>query len=205
MWGGYKMTEHSTMSDDNETSKAVRVLVIGYGNPGRCDDGLGPAFAHRIQLIDLPHVTVESNYQLNVEDAAEIAKHDLVIFVDASVNCPRPFEFRHVLPRQELDFSSHSVSPEALLAMVCDVFHRHVNGFMLAIRGHTFDEYSETLSQIALDNLEAAVRFFESASDNPELLHEWACDQANGATTSDDSNDPDDNDRSRPRVFPEGT
>ena len=30
--------------------------LIGYGNPGRCDDGLGPAFAARVAAQNLPGI-----------------------------------------------------------------------------------------------------------------------------------------------------
>jgi hydrogenase maturation protease len=33
-------------------SPSPRVLVIGYGNPGRQDDGLGPAAAAEIEKLD---------------------------------------------------------------------------------------------------------------------------------------------------------
>jgi len=71
----------------------MKILVIGYGNLGRLDDGLGPAFAERVQALDLSGVTVESNYQLNIEDADLIAQFDVVVFADASVNAEEPFEF----------------------------------------------------------------------------------------------------------------
>ena len=60
-----------------------RILLIGYGNPGRADDGLGPALADRIEALDLPGLTVESDYQLSIEHAALAAGHDIVIFADA--------------------------------------------------------------------------------------------------------------------------
>ena len=43
-----------------------RILVIGYGNPGRRDDGLGPALAARLEALALPGVTVESDFQLAI-------------------------------------------------------------------------------------------------------------------------------------------
>lgn len=44
-----------------------RILLIGYGNPGRGDDGLGPALAAAIEAMELPGVTVEADYQLMVD------------------------------------------------------------------------------------------------------------------------------------------
>ena len=51
-----------------------RVLVIGYGNPGRQDDGLGAAVIERLEALGLEGVTVDADYQLNIEDAADMRK-----------------------------------------------------------------------------------------------------------------------------------
>jgi len=69
---------------------AATVLVIGYGNPGRRDDGLGPALAERLQELRLPGVDVDADYQLTVEDAAAAAEHDVVVFADAAQAGPEP-------------------------------------------------------------------------------------------------------------------
>jgi hydrogenase maturation protease len=62
----------------------ARILLIGYGNPGRQDDGLGPAVAAEMAKLGLAHLTVYDCYQLNIEDAIDVAEHDAVWFVDAS-------------------------------------------------------------------------------------------------------------------------
>ena len=72
----------------------AKVLVIGYGNPGRLDDGLGPALAAAIESAAPAGVTVDADYQLTVEDAAAVAEHDVVVFADAAVDGPEPFYFR---------------------------------------------------------------------------------------------------------------
>jgi len=81
----------------------VKTLLVGVGNPGRRDDGLGPALIERLAgsrpperaITDLaPSLfsaegrgTVEAfwTYQLNIEDAATIGEYDRVIFADAAV------------------------------------------------------------------------------------------------------------------------
>ncbi len=141
----------------------TRVLVIGYGNPGRLDDGLGPAAADRVAAASLPGVTVDSDYQLQIEDAAAIAEHDVVIFVDAAVEGPAPFFFQRVEPKADLSFTSHSVSQPALLAMARDHFGAEVRGYALGIRGEDFDAFGERLSERARDHLNAAVPFLLSA------------------------------------------
>lgn len=135
------------------------VLVIGYGNPGRLDDGLGPALAQSLQALALPGVRVEANYQLAVEDAATAAAHAVVIFADAAVCGPEPFTFRPVVPHLELSFSSHSLSPEGVLALAEQLFGTAPEGYVLALRGYEFNEFGEYLSPGAQANLAAALQF----------------------------------------------
>ncbi len=141
------------------TQRDGTVLVIGYGNPGRLDDGLGPALAEGLENLRLPGVTVESNYQLTVEDAAAVADHDVVIFADAAVSGTEPFYFTPVAPERSGSFSSHSVSPAAVLALAQDLFGAKTIGYALGIRGHEFNEFGERLSSRATENLAAALRF----------------------------------------------
>ena len=139
------------------------VLLIGYGNPGRLDDGLGPALAEIFEKKKLAGVSVDSNYQLSVEDADAISRHDYVLFVDASVSGREPFWFDKVDPRKEVSFSSHSISPEALMDMSNNMLDGKTQGYILGIRGYEFNEFGERLSVQALENLSAAVQFVEKA------------------------------------------
>ncbi len=141
------------------SASVPRTLLLGYGNPGRLDDGLGPALADRIAQAGVAGVTVETDYQLQVEDAALIAEHDVVIFADATVQGPEPFTLRPVKPLGEISFSTHSVSPGALLALARDHFDAKAEGWMLAIHGTEFNDFGEGLSEKAQANLEAAAEF----------------------------------------------
>ena len=138
---------------------ANSVLLIGYGNPGRQDDGLGPALAEAVERLRIPDVTVEADYQLTVEDAAAAAAHRYVVFADASVGGREPFYFRAVQPAEHTSFSTHSVEPEAVLALARDLFQADATGYALGIRGYRFGEFGETLSDKGRENLAAALRF----------------------------------------------
>ena len=137
------------------------ILFIGYGNPGRLDDGLGPACADALTARKLEGVTVDADYQLTVEDAAAAAAHAVVIFADAAVNGPEPFAFRPVRPVMAGGFSTHSVEPEAVMGMAHTLFGATTRGFALAIRGYAFNAFGEELSPRARVNLDAATRFIE--------------------------------------------
>lgn len=140
--------------------KMKNILVIGYGNPGRLDDGLGPAFAARLEELGLDGVTIDANYQLTVEDADQVKDHDIVVFADASVDCREPFEFFEINPRSTMHFSSHFLSPEDVLGLAQDIFKADTKGYAIAIRGYEFDEFGERLSVRAQKNLKQAVEFF---------------------------------------------
>jgi hydrogenase maturation protease len=151
-------------------STLPRILLIGYGNPGRLDDGLGPAVAAEVETWPLSHVTVDSDYQLMVEDASAIAAHDIVVLADASVNGREPFFIEAVVPVPAQSFSSHSVEPGPLLHMAHSLFDGKTRGYILGIRGYEFNEFGERLSPRAQDNLRQALDFLRLALGEPRLF-----------------------------------
>ena len=149
------------------------ILLYGYGNPGRGDDGLGPALAAAIEALGMPGIVADANYQLTVEDAADLAGYDAVVFVDASMQGPSPFGFSRIddsaIKRignsmgNSLGWTSHSVSPVQVVALARDLFGSTVTAYVLGIRGYAFGELDESLSLHARDNLAAAVTFARKA------------------------------------------
>lgn len=133
-----------------------KILLIGYGNPGRGDDGLGPALAAEIEAMALPGVTVEIDYQLTVDHAALIAAHDLVIFADAAIGLDPPFRLTPV-DRQPQALGSHQVTPEAALHLAGLLYGRTPPGWVLAVAGVDFGKVHEGLGPAARANLRAAV------------------------------------------------
>jgi hydrogenase maturation protease len=138
------------------TNCLQRILVIGYGNPGRQDDGLGPAAAAEIAKIGWSNVMASDNYQLVIEDAIELASHDIVWFVDATCVGDEPCALRRLAPAFDLPFTSHLLKPETLLAITDQQFGACPEAHLLSIRGYTFD-FCEGLSDRARDNLALAV------------------------------------------------
>jgi hydrogenase maturation protease len=158
-----------------------RTLLIGFGNPGRGDDGLGPALAEAVELLGLPGVTVETDYQLSAEHAVAVNEADAVVFADAAVAGPEPWAFSRIEPVDDLPWSTHGLEPPALLALARHVSgrsgrDRRVAAYLLALRGYAFDEFSEKLSERAQRNLADAVAFLAAALRGGEL--EAAADRA---------------------------
>lgn len=138
-----------------------RRLVIGYGNPARRDDGLGPALAERISALNFPGVTVEIDYQLVVETAYKVGEYEEVLFVDAARNGTAPFFMRPVEPKPEAGLISHGLSPEGVIYLAGILFGTVTKGYLLGIRGYNFEPFNESLTDVARHNLELAVSHAE--------------------------------------------
>ena len=104
----------------------------------------------------MPNLTAIDNNQLNIEYAMEVAAHDVVWFVDAAKTGPSPYAVRNVSPAATIEFTSHLVRPEAILAIASQYYGASPQAFVLAIRGYEF-EFIEALTPGATDNLRAAL------------------------------------------------
>ncbi|MBU2555169.1 MAG: hydrogenase maturation protease [Bacteroidetes bacterium] len=141
-----------------------RVLVYGYGNPGRQDDGIGNEMVNMIQRwIETHHLTcmqTDSNYQLNIEDAEKISTWDIVVFVDATQETRiNEYKFKPVEPSEaQVEFTMHAVSPEYVLHLAQKLFNKSPETYVLAIKGYEF-ELKEGLTDNAKLNLEQAFQF----------------------------------------------
>jgi hydrogenase maturation protease len=132
-------------------------LVFGWGNASRGDDALGPLFVQRLRDAALPGVECLEDYQLQPEHALDLAGRERALFVDASLTGPAPFEVRLLQPRRDASFTTHAMSPQALLQVFRDVHgHEPPPCTLLAIRGERF-ELGEPPAVAALAHLDAAL------------------------------------------------
>ncbi|WP_269585768.1 hydrogenase maturation protease [Roseibium sp. Sym1] len=136
------------------------MLLIGYGNPGRGDDGLGPAFSEGMAARALPGLEVDTDYQLVAEHALAVSGHDLVIFADAEMGGEEAFSFREIAPGAPDVLGSHSLVPETVLALAETLYGACPKAFVLGISGYEYGEVKEGLSEKAGANLAAAEAFF---------------------------------------------
>ena len=134
------------------------MLVYGYGNPGRQDDGLGPLAAEEIEKLGYPFADTDANYQLQIEDAEEISRYDVVIFVDASIEGEQPFTIRKIEPALKIAFTTHAMGPESVLALCQGSFAGSPDTWLVAIRGYGFD-IGEELTERARGNFQQALSF----------------------------------------------
>jgi hydrogenase maturation protease len=137
-------------------------LVIGIGNEGRGDDGLGWRFAEKAAVALGRKWDVEYRYQLQVEDAELVSNYDTVIFADATVeNLKRGFDYQPCELSGEYFFSSHMQSPEAVLYLSGTLYKKKPEAFVMKICGHEW-EMGVGLSLQAKINLEAALAYFRT-------------------------------------------
>jgi hydrogenase maturation protease len=141
---------------------AAPLLVIGWGNPSRGDDALGPLFVDRLRtaLGEPAGVDWLTDYQLQVEHALDLAGRERVLFVDASMRCAVPFEVSAVQPARDASFSTHAMSPAAALQVLHDIGEggRAPACWLLAIRGERFD-LGDPPGADALAHLEQALQW----------------------------------------------
>jgi hydrogenase maturation protease len=136
------------------------MLVIGIGNSGRSDDGLGWAFLDRIGKDRLFSGQAEYRYQLQVEDAALASTAERLVFVDA---CRDDLEggYRWTIcaPLSDFQFTTHTLPPGAVMHYCKTLFEREPMAHLLEIQGFRWD-LRVGLSRPAEANLERALAFF---------------------------------------------
>jgi hydrogenase maturation protease len=135
----------------------VKTLVIGFGNPARGDDGIGPELARRLERLHPPDVTIEMDYQLSVEHAALVAEHDLTVFVDATVEDGAPFYFRRVEATPTEAGLTHFVTPGQVVSLAKACFGAAPPCYLLGVRAFEMDDFAEGLTSEAEAGLEAAL------------------------------------------------
>lgn len=149
------------------------LLVLAIGNPSRGDDALGPMFLERLaelkeQRDDWRNIELLTDFQLQIEHAADLENRALALFVDASVSGPAPYQFTHLQPIRDASYTSHALSPAAVLYVYQQINHApSPPAFQLAIRGESF-ELGEPLSMAAETHLAAALEFTSQLLATPE-------------------------------------
>ena len=138
-----------------------KILVLGYGNPAREDDGLGQAIAGMLEKLFSPDISVEIDYQLKIEDAAAVAVHDIVIFIDASSTGRAPFSFSRIIPIKNMGLTTHSMLPDRLLGLTESVYRISPEAYLMAVRGYSFTMFKEELSPKASANLKESLAFLK--------------------------------------------
>jgi hydrogenase maturation protease len=143
-------------------STRAPTLIIGYGNPSRGDDALGPMAIAQIEDRIQAHpewgqIELVTDFQLQIEFVTDLVGRERVIFIDATAQGNDGFEFAPLLAKHETPTTSHALEPARLLG-VFENFYSYAAPpcYLLAISGYGF-ELGEPMSEPANANLDAAL------------------------------------------------
>lgn len=134
------------------------LLVIAIGNESRGDDALAPLLIRQLQSDSSSTDQIEfiEDFQLQVEHVTDLIGRTVVLFIDADMSCDAPFHFSAITAAQDNSYTSHAMTPFAVLHTFKQVYgHDAPPCFLLRVRGYGF-ELGEELSAEAFVNLRQA-------------------------------------------------
>ena len=148
------------------------VLIVGYGNPLRSDDGFG-WHAARLLAADprLAGARVLTLHQLTPELATDIAGASLVVLVDASVvdGAPGSVAVRSIQPRQDSPLPwSHHLDPAALAGLAHALYDHVPPIVLISVAGAAFahgDRLSPALQRVLPEVVDKVARVVEEHAD----------------------------------------
>ena len=125
----------------------ISVLIIGFGNSLRSDDGIGWHVAQELwRVIDAAGVEIINCRQLTPDLAEPVSRAASVIFIDAAERgAIGEFKWDCVLPESALGTFSHQLSPVTLLAVCRDLYGYSPEASLISVPGESF-VFGESLS-----------------------------------------------------------
>jgi hydrogenase maturation protease len=134
-----------------------RVLVIGYGNTLRGDDGVGQRVANRVMRWQRPKVIALAVVQLTPELAADLAHASEVVFIDAACGQDE-LRVTRVQPIAEPGSVGHAGSPGRLLGWTQALYGFTPEAWVVTIPAYD-TEFGEGLSPGAARGMRTALRW----------------------------------------------
>jgi hydrogenase maturation protease len=154
-------SQHDFSSIVIESADLWDAMLIGIGNDGRSDDGLGWAFLKAIEQDENFRGPVVYRYQLQIEDAELISHAQHVVFVDACHHdLPNGYRWQTCEPAHEVEYTSHQLSPQTVLFLCQQLYEEAPRANLLLIEGCSWDLHIG-LSATAKSNLNEALRFLD--------------------------------------------
>ena len=146
------------MNESPAANQPASLLVIGYGNTLRRDDGVGPKVADAIAAMKLPAVCSLACHQLTPELAGTISQRCGVVFVDAAMDAKSEVvELREIQPADAGQIFAHATDPCSLLALARQVYGHCPRAWSLAIPVEDLG-FGDGLSALAEAGYQAALK-----------------------------------------------
>lgn len=133
-----------------------RVLIIGYGNTLRGDDGAGPAVARQVAAWGKDGINARIYQQLMPELAADLATVELAIFVDARATAATEIAWQLLQPQPTESGLGHASDPRSLLALAGDLYQHVPTAYWLLIPAVDFS-FGEVFSPLTTRGVERAL------------------------------------------------
>ncbi len=145
------------------------VLVIGYGNLLRGDDGIGQTVAMRVEEWEWMNVRSRPVHQLMPELAQELSEVQLAIFVDAALSGDDVTRSQlEPVPEQGLPWG-HSLSPPRLLSLCQWLYQTVPQAWIISVPGVDFSD-SDRLSPLAQQRVKIALSHITHLIQNHHTL-----------------------------------
>ncbi|MDX2256396.1 MAG: hypothetical protein NW214_12845 [Pseudanabaenaceae cyanobacterium bins.39] len=162
-------------SDFNHDS----ILVIGYGNSLRSDDGAGCRVADIVASWELPYVRSLTVHQLTPELAEPISQAELAIFVDACMDASpqlrrvrkpqKALQVQKIVISREMESGAnpnfvsvgHVVDPRSLLSLAEQIYGKTPVAYALLLPAVNW-EFGEQLSAVTRKSIDQAVDFLQN-------------------------------------------
>ncbi|MEE3716682.1 hydrogenase maturation protease [Tumidithrix elongata RA019] len=153
------------------TSNRGSILVIGYGNSLRSDDGAGCRVAEVVASWQLPYVRSLTVHQLAPELAEPLAEADLAIFIDAYIQ-PNKTKRKPTIQVQRISSKEcqpintaleigHLADPRSLLCLAQQVYGKAPAAYSLLLPGVEW-EFGEQVSALTRKSIDQAVDFLRT-------------------------------------------
>jgi hydrogenase maturation protease len=150
---------------DSGSQNGAHLLVIGYGNELRRDDGVGAKVATAVAEWNLPGVQAIACHQLTPELTDAITSAGHVVFVDAALGAGGSVQCHEVKPSENAEVMTHAANPSSLLALASQAFGRCPTASWLTIPVLDVD-FGEELSPLARDGLKIALAKIRSLANS---------------------------------------
>lgn len=126
------------------------LLIIGYGNPLRTDDGIGQIVVSRLAgRLRSSAVRVITSHQLMPELAEPISRASIAVFVDACEGeCLGAVDCQAIAPETIDGAFTHHSTPASLLAAARELYGNAPEGLIISIAGRSFDYGTELSPQM---------------------------------------------------------
>ncbi len=148
-----------------------KILIIGYGNPDREDDGVAwhilDRLAKRLERPEPAQATESLEgadgapdllclLQLDPDLAETVAAYDRICFVDAHTGAyAEDVRFEEIAGRFQTSPFTHHMTPETVLALAQTLHGRAPQGAVVSVRGYQFG-FARALSPPTAQLAEAA-------------------------------------------------